>query len=269
MRRVKAVRAVHPNEGLRVWYEQQLESLIAEAHLDLTLQLSLAVTTLQPRIVTTALGIAMDAPSPKDVEKIMKSWGAKWRQRFNAMSTKIAAGFARRNFRMTDEAMRSALKQSGFTVKFKETRSVIRAYQGVIAENVNLIKSIPQQYLSGVQSAVWSSVNRGSDLATLSRELQKNYKSTTARAALIARDQNAKAKATIEQTRRAELGITQAIWQHVPSKHPRETHEAMHGKVFDLARGMWDPDENQWILPGVLINCRCTSRAILPGLNDA
>jgi SPP1 gp7 family putative phage head morphogenesis protein len=170
---------------------------------------------------------------------------------------------------MTETAMRDSLKQAGFTVKFRPTREAREAFRAVLSENVGLIKSIQQQYLTGVQTRVWQSVGRGADMATLSRKLQDEYGSTTKRAALIARDQNAKAKATIENTRRAELGIRQAIWQHsAGGREPRPSHVDMHGKVFDLAKGMYDPEEKEFILPGTLINCRCTSRAILPGLDD-
>lgn len=261
VRRVKTARAVQPNEGLREWYVRQLDELLAEAHMDLTLQLSLLVTQRQTRFATDA--------SPTTIEKQLNTWGKKWRVRFDKMALEVAKSFARKNFAMTESAMRSALKQSGFTVKFRPSKAALDAYKGVVAENVNLIKSIPQQYLTGVQSAVWSSVNRGADMATLSKQLQKNYGATRSRAALIARDQNAKAKAVIENTRRVELGITQAVWQHSSGgKEPREAHVAMNGKVFDLARGMWDADEQEWILPGQLINCRCTSRAIIPGLES-
>lgn len=203
-----------------------------------------------------------------NVERTLKAWSAKWRTRFDGMSVQIARGFADKNFQMTQASMRDALKQAGFTVKFTPTRGSIEAYRGVVAENVGLIKSIQSQYLTGVQSDVWQSVNRGADMATLSKKLQSQYGVTKRRAALISRDQNAKAKATIEMTRRAELGITQAIWQHsAGGKEPRPTHVAMSGKIFDVKKGLWDEDEGEFVQPGQLINCRCTSRAIIPGID--
>lgn len=264
-RRVKTLVAIHPNEGIRVWYREQIDELLRESYQEL-------LTALAPVMAQIpAVRMATDAPlSVRNIERILKSWGNRWVYRFDNTAAKIATKFTGRAFRMTEEQMRSALKQAGFTVAFKPTSGSIAAYKGVIAENINLIKSIPQRYLTDVQSAVWSSVNRGADMATLSKELTRNYGSTVTRAALIARDQNAKAKATIENTRRQELGITQAIWQHSSAgREPRPTHVAMDGKVFDLRKGMWDSDEKQWILPGQLINCRCTSRAIIPGISES
>jgi len=79
---------------------------------------------------------------------------------------------------------------------------------------------------------------------------------THRRAALIARDQSSKASAVIENTRRKELGITQAIWQHSGGGHvPRPLHvKAGRDKlVFDLDKGAYI--DGKWILPGTEINC--------------
>lgn len=297
-RRVRTITAVQPNAGVEAWYERELADLLGEAHTDLSLKLSLLVSQLdggpaeqravghlvtvgEPVIgvdgrimsvpVTAGWEIAQDAP-PRvtKIDRLLKSWGDRWRLKFDKLSLDLAKKFAAKNFQHTETAMRAALKGAGFTVKFKTTKASMAAYKGVVAENVNLIKSIPQQYLTGVQSAVWSSVNRGADMASLSKALRQNYGATVKRAALISRDQNNKAKAVIENARRQELGITQAIWQHSSAgKEPRPSHMAMNNKVFDLKQGMWDSDEQEWVLPGQLINCRCTSRAIIPGVNES
>lgn len=290
-KRVRTITAVQPNAGVEAWYLQQLDKVLAEAHLELQLKLSVLVNEARgmPIVADTcirywpplaeAMGgpaasehwhITMDAPPQiTKIDRLLKQWGDKWRLKFDKLSVDLAKKFAADNFQHTEIAMRAALKRAGFTVMFRTTKASMAAYKGVVAENVNLIRSIPAQYLTGVQSAVWSSVNRGADMASLSKALRQNYGSTVKRAALISRDQNHKAKAVIENTRRQELGITQAIWQHSSAgKEPRPTHVAMNGKVFDLKQGMWDSDEQEWILPGQLINCRCTSRAIIPGISE-
>ena len=267
---VKTIPAVHSNAGIEAWYRRELEGIVFEAHLELTRIAHEAVaagTTVVPSTPSTVL--AHDAGSVADLDKRLKAWAAKWQVRFDKVSVSLAARFASKNFRATEATMRDALKRAGFTVSFKPTRASMAAYRAVAAENVQLIRSIPSQYLTGVQSAVWASVNRGADMATLSKRLTTEYGSTVKRAALIARDQNNKAKATIENTRRLQLGITQAIWQHSSGgKEPRPTHVAMNGKLFTLKEGLYDSDEKAYVLPGQLINCRCTSRAVLPGLEE-
>jgi uncharacterized protein with gpF-like domain len=109
---------------------------------------------------------------------------------------------------------------------------------------------------------------KGGDLATLSKTIQEKYGIAYRRAALIARDQNNKAKAVYENVRRQELGIEEATWMHSSAgKEPRPTHVAMNEKRYKLGQGMWDSGEGEYVWPGQLINCRCTSRAVIPGFD--
>lgn len=262
-RTVKTVPAIHASAATEAWYRRELEVLVLAAQLEV-------VRIMQEHIVARVLAtspLTMDAGPTDKLNAQLKAWAKKWQVKFDGVSVTLAKQFASKSFNATEASMRAALKQAGFTVTFRPTRASMEAYKAVQAENVNLIRSIPAKYLTGVQSAVWSSVNRGADMATLSKKLTAEYGSTIERAALIARDQNNKAKATIETTRRLQLGITEAIWQHSSGgREPRPTHLAMNGKVFKLKEGMYDSEEQANVLPGQLINCRCTSRAIIPGI---
>ncbi len=220
-------------------------------------------------------GIVGDAPTKNPsilLRRALEKWGGLWTRKLDRLSLSLSRQFARKNFTVTQTAMRSAFKQAGFTVKFEPTPASVKAYHAVAAEQVNLIKSIPAQYLKGVQSDVWGSVMKGGDLHSLSQALEENYGSTKKRAALIARDQNNKATATIERERQMELGITDAYLQHSGGgKEPRPTHLAADGTRYKIAKGFWDPDargkgKGAFVQPGELVNCRCTNRPILPFL---
>lgn len=256
---------VWPNRGVQAWYTSQLDAIVGAAHSDLLQVLHFAfATTPAPDV-----GFAQDADRITALERAMREWAGKWGAKFDAMSRQLAARFTARAFRATEQSMAAAFKRAGFTVAFRPTRGSLQSYRVVAAENVGLIKSIPAQYLTDVQTQVWQSVKAGADMSTLSANLRETYGVTTRRAALIARDQNNKAKAVIENTRRQELGITSAIWQHsTAGKEPRPSHVAMNGRPYKLADGMFDPAENKYIWPGQLINCRCTSRAIIPGYSE-
>jgi SPP1 gp7 family putative phage head morphogenesis protein len=218
----------------------------------------------------TTPGLAHDAAPTKQLQMALQRWGDKWIKKFDLMSTRLSLDFAAKNQRATETAMQSAFRKAGFTVAFKATRKSIEAYHAVAAEQVGLIRSIAQKFHADVQVQVWESVKRGGDLKTISTKLAKTYGITRRRAALIARDQNAKAKATIEAVRHMELGIQQAIWMHSHAgKEPRPTHVKMNNKLYDLAKGMWDSDEQKYVHPGELINCRCTMRPYIPGFEDA
>jgi len=301
----KTLPALHANAGVRAWYARELRALLDAAQMEILLALSLTLAkqpvklaadeslsyvppepyfTVGPDgyVIESTRGMhpacwivrANDASPVASLDLTMKRWADKWTLRFDKISLDLAKRFAAKNFKSTQTAMEGALGKAGFTVQFKPTRASMNAYKAVVSENVALIKNLPQQYVTNVQSAVWSSVNKGADMAELSQKLRKSFDIASERAARISVDQNHKAKAVIENTRRQQLGISKAIWQHSSAGvKPRPTHVAMDGQEFDLARGMWDKDaegkgKGAWIWPGQLINCRCTSRAILPGIDD-
>ena len=257
------VRAIHASSAVHVWYFTELYRLADAMHAEVQRAILAAYGSLTPQ------EHAMDAANPSLLLKAaLRKWGGLWVRRFDKLSLDLGAAFARKSFNMTQTQMRAALKEAGFTVKFEPTPGSRAAYQAVIAEQVNLIKSIPAEYLKSVESKVWGSVMKGADMHTLSADLRKTYGVTRDRAALIARDQNNKAKAIIEKTRRQELGITHAIWQHsAGGKTPRATHVAMSGKAYPLSQGMYDSEAGAYVLPGELINCRCTSKAIIPAFD--
>lgn len=229
---------------------------------------------LHPGVVAALTGcpwaLAHDAAGPtKQLQRALEKWGNQWIDRFDLMAQKISLDFSEQNKRATETAVQSAFKKAGFTVPFKPTRASIEAYKSVAAEQIGLIKSIAQKYHTDVQTMVWESVKRGGDMRTLSKDLANKYGVTKRRAALIARDQNRKAKAVFEAVRHQELGIRQGIWMHSHAgKEPRPTHVKMNNKLYDLDTGMWDSDENKYVQPGELINCRCTMRPFIPGFED-
>jgi SPP1 gp7 family putative phage head morphogenesis protein len=253
---------VQPNIGVERWYYAQLSRELETMFADVLGDVSVAWLETPPIL-------AGDASLSLTLRRRLGAWGVRWVKRFDRMSEDIARQFVTKSFQAAQVSMQASLKKAGFTVAFKPTTKSVEAFRAALSENVNLIRSIPQQFLKDVETHVWRGVTQGSKLGEVSRKLRESYNVSVKRAALIARDQNAKAKASIESARRLELGVTKAIWQHSHGgKEPRPSHVAMNGKVFDIAKGMWDADEGEYVWPGTLINCRCTSRAVIPGFND-
>lgn len=260
------VRPTFGNVGVEYWYRDQLNKVLRRASDDLVHALELVWRTTPPAI---GFAGAADAPSPTvTIQKIMTKWGKRWTARFDRLSLDLSAAFTSKAFRVTQVSMQQAFKQAGFTVEFKPSARVLEGYRAVLAENVNLIKSVPAQYLKDIQTKVWQSVITGSDIEKLAEGIREVYGVNERRAATIARDQTNKAKAVIENVRYKELGLTRARWQHSSAgKVPRPTHVAANGKTYDLNKGMWDKDEGEWVFPGQLINCRCSSSPIIPGVD--
>jgi SPP1 gp7 family putative phage head morphogenesis protein len=239
------------------------------ALVNLGLHPGVAATLMQ---MSTA-GIAQDAKAMKPsasplLRKALSKWASLWTRRLDNVSHRIARDFAVRNKNATDAAMLGKLAKAGFTVKFKPTKASTNALDAVIAENVGLIRSIPQKFLADVEVQVWQAVMAGSDMDTLSRNIKEKYGVAWRRAALIASDQNAKAKAAMERARREEVGITKAQWMHSHAGvTPRPTHVAMDGETYEVSKGMWDSAVQKFIWPGTEINCRCSDKAVVPGFD--
>jgi SPP1 gp7 family putative phage head morphogenesis protein len=257
----KTAPPVFPNVGVAAWYRQQLQRLLAHMTSELFPLLDEAYANSESRI-----GFAQDATRSDLLKKALEKWGGLWTGNLNRLSDELAAKFADKSFTATQASLKASFKQAGLTVKFQPTRGSVEAYKAVVAENIGLIKSIPQQYAKDVESQVWAAVMKGGDLKTLSDGIRKKYGVAQRRAELIATDQNAKAKAVLENVRRMELGIVEAIWMHSHAgKEPRPSHVAMNGKRYKLKKGMYDKDEGKYIWPGELIRCRCSSRPVIPG----
>lgn len=209
--------------------------------------------------------LATDASPITEIRKRLEQFGRGWIKRFDKWSPIIARSYVRKAFKHTDSAMRQALRSSGWAIKFEMTPAMRQAAEASIVENVGLIRSIPQEYLQQVQGIVMRSYTAGRDLGTMTADLKKLYPRASNRAALISRDQSNKLNGVVIRARQMDLGITEAVWMHSHAgKHPRPTHVKQNGKRYKIEDGWYDPAVKRFILPGELINCRCTSRAILP-----
>lgn len=210
--------------------------------------------------------VAMDASPAVMMRNAMQKLAKRWTRRFDDMAQKLADRFANDAMKNADASLATTFKDAGFTVEFKMTSQMNNALQATIAENVGLIRSIPEKYFTEVEGLVMRSVARGRDLSYLTDELQKRYGITRLRAAFIARDQNNKATSVVQSARQQALGITQGIWKHSHAgKKPRQSHVKANGRLFDLSEGMLIDGEH--IMPGELPNCRCTWEAVIPGLS--
>lgn len=80
--------------------------------------------------------------------------------------------------------------------------------EAAVAENVSLITSIPQQYLSQVETIVYDGMRNGQTPTTIAKRLQEQSAVTMRRAKFIARDQMAKLNSDIVQARQSQAGIS-------------------------------------------------------------
>lgn len=263
MPKEKTLAPVRPNEGLEAAYRKRLEKLVDEMSASVLYWLKAGYKQNTPEMAD----LAQDASPAKALQAITARLAKRWQDRFDDEAKANAEWFAQSSQDRSDRAMLHGLRKEGMSVKFKATRAMNDVLQATTAENVSLIKSIPQQFFKSIEVQVMQSVSQGRDLGGLTKQIEQTYGVTHRRAAFISRDQNSKAAANMTRVRQTELGIVDARWTHSRGgRHPRPSHVAANGKRYKIADGMVLDGVQCW--PGTEINCRCVSKPILPALDD-
>ncbi|MFV2058853.1 MAG: phage minor head protein [Thiohalomonadales bacterium] len=137
-----------------------------------------------------------------------------------------------------------------------------------IAENVQLIKTIPTQYLSQVQTIVMTNMRSGLRPSSIVKQLSTQYGVSQRRAAVIARDQTSKANGMLSKQRQEDTGFEYFKWVDSDDVSVRRTHEKIANDDIGYGKGVYkwsEPpknDKGEQIIPGSEINCRCISAPV-------
>jgi SPP1 gp7 family putative phage head morphogenesis protein len=248
---------VRPNAGIQAAYRKRLDAMVKEMHESILYWLTSAYKANEPEM-------AQDESPAAALRQSVRQLRRRWMRNFDKGAQKLAKYYTKAMMDRADGDLTAKLKKIGFSVEFKMTAAANDVMQATIGEQVGLIKSIAEKHLTEVEGLVMRSVSQGRNLSEMTKELQERYGVTKKRAALIARDQNNKATATITRVRQQELGITEAVWMHSHGgKEPRPSHVAANGKRYKIAEGMYL--DGKWVWPGTEINCRCVSKSVIPG----
>lgn len=193
----------------------------------------------------------------------------KYTDLFATLSKPMAERFAEESDKSSDVAVKSSIRHlsDDLTLSTKTITSgpLNDILSATVTENVGLIKSIPQQYLSGVQQAVMRSITTGNGMQDLVPYLQKHKGITLRRARMIAQDQTKKSFSALSKARMEKIGVTSYEWLHTSgSRHPRKLHIAMSGNVYKYSDPpVIDEKTGERGIPGQAINCACRMRPIL------
>lgn len=204
---------------------------------------------------------AQDANIASQARIVTNGLNKKFNDLFASLSRPIADQVANEADKTSSATVHESIKQlSGglslpTTTLNAELNTILTA---TVAENVGLIKSISQKYLADVNGAVMRSITSGNGLQDLVPFLAKQKGITLRRARFIAMDQTRKAFNGLSRGRMQALGLRKAEWIHTGgSNHPRKSHIAMTGEIFDLGEGLYDSEAEKKVLPGELPGCRC------------
>lgn len=129
--------------------------------------------------------------------------------------------------------------------------------EGFVAENVALIKDLPEQSLKEIEGAVLRGVTSGAMHKDIARDIELRLGVGRNRARRIARDQVGKFYGRVNATRQKSIGIRKFIWRDSGDERVRPLHEDRNGNVYSYD----DPPSGE--LPGEPINCRCYAEPVI------
>ncbi len=138
-----------------------------------------------------------------------------------------------------------------------------------VAENVSLIKTLPEEALADIEQMIFRDARRGLSSQQIRANILEKFKTTKARAQLIARDQIAKFNGRLSELRQRQTGITRYTWQTSEDGRVRPDHARLNNEVFNwdeppitVRSGKRAGERNH---PGQDIQCRCQA---LPVIGD-
>lgn len=262
------------NAGLELRYKQNLDVLVRTMIEETKKELNKLFKdeTAKKFMKQQKESFALDANLGSQAKKVMNFLTNKFTRLFSLKATTLAEQMLNGAERTSKSALHASLKQLSGGLSLK-TGIIPKGYEdigkAIIAENVSLIKSIPEKYLGDITGSVMRSITTGKGLADLAPEIQKYDGQTYRRAKIIALDQTRKAYQTINKQKLSALGVKKFEWVHTAgSVSPRESHEKMDGHIFSFAHleaeqaafGVPQADRG---LPGYPVNCRCVISPII------
>ncbi len=206
----------------------------------------------------------------RELRRELENLRKRWMRYFDSMARKLSLDVVEAAYQANRQAWQQRVRREGFDIPMQLTRAQRTIMDVKVADNVSLIKSIPEQYFTRIEGDVSRSFLAGRDLDTIAHKLRDTGEATVKRAALIARDQSNKLTAQMNSARQNELGIRYAYWKHSSAgKEPRKTHirASREHWIYDTQVGIDFGDQFGFVLPGVAINCRCGSRSIVPAID--
>ena len=129
-----------------------------------------------------------------------------------------------------------------------------------VAENSELITSIPKQYIYRVRQALLRGYEVGRPPVDMRKIIMEIGGITERKAQLIARDQTQKFVSELNQIRQESVGVKSYIWRTSHDERVRRSHEDNDGKEF-----RWDDPPAATGHPGEDVNCRCIAE---PNLSE-
>lgn len=267
---------MRPNLGTRTELSKSLKKTLEEISDSLLYWLAAEYKRQLPRIAQDAPPLqgysAQELTSsnpPKSVyAAISQRFDAeskRWQKKGKESADRFSNRFMSKTQRDVARQMNNNFKAAGFKTIVKNTRAskAIFALQGLKVRG--LVNDLVQRFILDTTAIALNDFINQEPPAALRKHVKKKLAVAIRKAGNLSRSVSANTTQTIAQAHSADLGLNRCIWIHVPGKkYSRRSHELMHGKEFDRAKGMWDPEVQRYVQPSEQMYCMCTYRVIAP-----
>jgi SPP1 gp7 family putative phage head morphogenesis protein len=191
----------------------------------------------------------------------------------NDYAQSVSKGFLSRLNRNNDDSTRKNLKNNmGVDLQTQIVHEDIDdALDMAIKNNVALIKSIKNDYISDIGAVLRKNVLEGGRSTNLITQIKDRGNVHVNQAKFIARDQTAKINADLTEIRSKALGSSTYTWSGSMDERERKTHKSMEGMLCKWSDPTVYSDDNgvTWkkrsaigaveLHPGKDFQCRCVS----------
>ena len=235
-------------------YNAALQQIVDEIRKDINNTLVPVLRAEQPNYIT-------DSTWFERIQAVLERIRMKWTsQQFNTMARQIASKFVTTvDGRVT--------KNFGMDV-YGNNQDLQTVINMSVFDNVRLIKTIPAEYLSQVESIVVTNTRSGNRSSAMVTALTEQFGVRSRHAKFIARDQTAKVNSAIAQKRMESVGYEFFQWRTSRDSRVRDRHRHIAEKDIGYGKGIYrfdNPplsDKGVPILPGTDYQCRCTMRPV-------
>jgi len=275
-----------PSKEAELYYHRQLRSLVSAMASELAASIVPELKRLKPDYIADAM-VTLDGWTDDILAAIRRVSQRYTSTLFESQIQRVAAGTISRAEADNAEDFRDSINKA-VGVDFQlitKPKGMVDYLEASTAENVNLIKSIPADYFSKVETLVLGGMKDGLAPTAIAKQIQEETGVTARRAKLIARDQVSKLNSDLTRQRQAAAGIefykaVDANDQRV-SGNPGGKYPNAKISCWDIARqdigygpGVYKvADGASWkgetgLHPGRHhVLCRCVGIAMIPGVN--
>jgi len=148
-----------------------------------------------------------------------------------------------------------------------QTEGLMNFKELSVSRNVSLIKDLPAQYLTQIETIVNNGVASGARYSEIAKQIMSKTGANDKlknRIKTIARNEVQTINSQLTLRRSESLGIKKGIYRTSKDERVRQCHKELDGVEYDLKKGAWSKTCQKFIQPGITdINCRCSYSPVI------